>query len=59
MMVSVTVHSRAHKKEENPTDQSLVLFSHALLIPQDELTNDTPIYCFLQAETDLRGMFTL
>lgn len=38
MIVSVTVHSKAHKKEENPTDQSLVLSSPAIPISQDEPT---------------------
>ncbi len=37
-MVSVTVHSKAHKKEENPTSQSLVLSPPAIPMPQDELT---------------------
>lgn len=37
-MVSVTVFSRAHKKEGNPTIQSLVPFPPAILIAQDELT---------------------
>ncbi len=38
MIVSVAMHSKVHKKEENPTDQSLVLSSPAILIPQDEPT---------------------
>lgn len=38
MMVSVTVRSKEHKKEENPTYQSLILSSPAILIPQDEPT---------------------
>ena len=38
MIVSVTMHSEAHKKEENPTDQSLVLSPLAILISQDEPT---------------------
>ena len=39
MIVSVTAHSKAYtKKEENPTDQSLVLSSPAIPISQDEPT---------------------